>query len=242
MQFFVFCLCLFMICVGVVLYAQEPANPPRRVLILLGPPGSGKGTQAVQLSKELGIPHISTGDLFRDNLSRNTELGKKAKTYMDAGKLVPDELVLEMLFDRVSKPDCVKGYLLDGFPRTVPQAEALDKHLEKGVQTIALNLVIQDETIIKRIAGRLTCKQGGHVANRFFSPPAAEGVCDICGGELVQRSDDAPDVVKERLRVYHEQTAPLVKFYENKGVLININGENPPDIVFKDLLKALKQL
>lgn len=241
MQLLFLSLCLIVASLGIVLHAQETTLTPQKVLILLGPPGSGKGTQAVRLSKEIGIPHISTGDLFRDNLSRNTELGKKAKAYMEGGKLVPDELVLEMLFDRVSQPDCVNGYLLDGFPRTVPQAEALDKHLGKNVQVIALNLLVRDELIIKRIAGRLTCKKGGHIYNSFLSPPKNKEICDACGGELIQRSDDAPEVVKERLRVYHDQTAPLVKFYGDKGVLIDINGENAPDIVFNDLLQALRK-
>lgn len=234
-------ICLLALLFGVALYASETGSAQaRKIVILLGPPGSGKGTQAVRLSKELGLPHISTGDLFRDNLSRNTALGQKAKTYMESGKLVPDEVVLEMLFDRVSRPDCQKGYLLDGFPRTIPQAEALDKHLTKNDHVIALDLEVKDESIIKRISGRLTCKTGGHIQNKYFSPPKKEGVCDVCQGELVQRADDSADVVKERLRVYHEQTEPLISFYQKKGVLKQVNGENDPETVYKDLLKNLK--
>lgn len=241
MKLFVYAICLLITNMGLVLCAHETAPvSSKRVVILLGPPGSGKGTQAVRLSKELGIPHISTGDLFRDNISRNTDLGKKAKSYMEAGKLVPDEVVLDMLFDRVKNPDCAKGYLLDGFPRTIPQAEALDKYLGSEENVIALNLVVKDEEIIKRIAGRLTCVKGGHIQNKYFSPPKVEGQCDTCQGQLVQRPDDAPAVVEERLRVYHAQTAPLVHFYETKGILVNIDGANPADVVFKDLLKALK--
>lgn len=232
-------LCLLVTLMGIALHAAEPSSGMRKIIILLGPPGSGKGTQAVRLSKELGIPHISTGDLFRDNLSRNTDLGKKAKTYMEAGKLVPDEVVLEMLFDRVSRPDCQNGYLLDGFPRTIAQAEALDKHLKKGDAIIALDLKVNDDVIVKRISGRLTCKEGGHIQNKYFSAPKKEGICDTCGGTLVHRSDDSPEVVKERLKVYHDQTEPLIQYYEKKGVLKHINGENDPDIVFKDLRRNL---
>jgi adenylate kinase len=233
-------LCLLVTSFGIVLHANEPASAAeRRVIILLGPPGSGKGTQAVRISKELGIPHISTGDLFRENMSKNTDLGKRAKSFMEAGKLVPDDVVLEMLFDRVSRPDCKKGYLLDGFPRTIPQAEALDKFLKDGTKVVALNLEVSDDAIMKRVAGRLTCKQCGAVYNRYFSPPAKEGICDKCGGELYQRSDDSPAVVEERLRVYHAQTEPLIDFYTKKKVLTNVNGENAPDVVFQDLMKAL---
>lgn len=234
-------LTLLITALGVVLFAQNAfKKPQQKVIILLGPPGSGKGTQAVRLSKDLGIPHISTGDLFRENIGKNTDLGKRAKTFMDAGRLVPDELVLEMLFDRVSRPDCNRGYLLDGFPRTIPQAEALESHLSNA-KVIALNLNVNDEVIVKRAEGRLTCKTCGHVYNRHFSPPQKEGICDKCSGELYQRTDDTAAVVTERLKVYHEQTKPLIQFYEKKGVLTQINGEQAPDVVFKDLTKALQQ-
>jgi len=211
----------------------------QKIVILLGPPGSGKGTQAVRLTKELGIPHISTGDLFRENISKNTELGQRAKTYMNAGKLVPDEVVLDMLFDRVSRPDCAKGYLLDGFPRTIPQAEALDKHLSKGVDLIVLDLEVPDEVIVKRAEGRLTCASCGNVYNRYFSPPKEEGVCDKCGGTLIQRPDDKAEVVQERLRVYQAQTKPLVEYYSKKGVLQKVDGKKSPDDVFKALMESM---
>lgn len=210
-----------------------------KVIILLGPPGSGKGTQAVRLCRELGIPHISTGDLFRENLSKNTDLGKRVKTFMEQGQLVPDALVLDMLFDRVSKDDCAKGYLLDGFPRTIPQAEALDKLL-KGIHVIAVNLAVPDEVIVKRIAGRLTCSECGNIHNQFFSPPSVEGQCDKCGGELFQRQDDTAPVVLERLKVYHIQTEPLVEYYGKKQVLTTFNGQNNPNDVYNDLLKLIK--
>ncbi len=226
--------------IGIALYASSNA-PKQTVIILLGPPGSGKGTQAVKLSQELNIPHISTGDLFRENLSKNTELGKKAKSYMESGKLVPDEIVLEMLFDRVSRPDCVRGYLLDGFPRTIPQAESLEKHLKDKANVIALNLQVRDEVIVKRAEGRLTCKQCGQMYNKNFAPPTQEGKCDKCGGELYQRADDAPAVVQERLRVYHEQTEPLIAFYEKRDILTSVDGEKPPEAVFAELVEAIKR-
>ena len=211
----------------------------RRVVILLGPPGAGKGTQAVRLSDGLGLPHISTGDLFRENLSNDTDLGKRAKGFMESGQLVPDELVLEMLFDRVGKPDCAEGYLLDGFPRTIPQADALDARLA-GETPRALLLEVPDELIVGRASGRLLCKACGNIQHLEFAPPAKDGVCDECGGELHRRKDDEPDVVRERLVVYHDQTAPLVGFYENKGQLQRVNGDQSPDAVYADLLKCLE--
>lgn len=197
--------------------ATIPGTPAQqRVIILLGPPGAGKGTQAIRLSKELGIPHISTGDLFRENLSKGTELGKKAKSFMEAGKLVPDEIVLDMLFDRVSKPDCAKGYLLDGVPRTIPQAQAIDKRLGSNVQLVVLNLDVADDVLTKRLLGRVS-ETGA------------------------KRSDDNPEVIKERLRVYHEQTKPLIGYYSEKGVLRTVNGDKSPDAVFQDLLDAFNE-
>jgi adenylate kinase len=240
MKTLIFGLCLFISSMGMVVYAAQPEPAKPTVVILLGPPGSGKGTQATGISKELGIPHISTGDLFRENISKGTELGKKAKSFMDAGKLVPDELVLEMLYDRVSRPDCAKGYLLDGFPRTIPQAEALDRKLNGNVNLIVLNLAVPDDAIFKRIEGRLSCAKCGNIQNKYFSPPEKPGICDKCGGELTQRADDKAEVVKERLRVYHEQTEPLIAYYTQKKVLATINGENPPDVVAKEMMKQIK--
>lgn len=234
-------LCLFITTIGAVVMAHEPTIKNRqKVVILLGPPGSGKGTQAVRLTKELGIPHISTGDLFRENISKNTELGIRAKEYTNAGKLVPDELVLDMLFDRVSRPDCAKGYLLDGFPRTLPQAEAFAKFLPASAELTVLNLDVPDDVIVKRAEGRLTCQQCGNVYNRYFSPPSQEGVCDKCKGKLVQRPDDKAEVVQERLRVYHAQTKPLIDYYSQRGVLYTVDGTKSPDEVFQSLLLKLK--
>jgi len=209
-----------------------------RVVILLGPPGAGKGTQAVRLAAELGLPHISTGDLFRANLKQGTELGQRAKGYMEAGKLVPDELVLEMLFDRVDAPDCAGGYLLDGFPRTLPQARALTEALG-GRPSASLQLEVPDEVLVGRAGGRLLCRNCTNIHHADFAPPAEEGVCDACGGELYRRSDDAPEVVQERLQVYHGETSPMIDYYRELGSLIAVDGNQAPDAVFEELRRAL---
>jgi len=213
---------------------SEEVDVPR-IVILLGAPGAGKGTQAKRLAASRGLTHISTGDLFRENLANETELGKQAKGYMESGQLVPDELVLDMLFDRVSRPDCEDGYVLDGFPRTLPQAEALERRLGADVVPIVPNLEVSVETIVRRASGRLTCRACGNLQHLEFSPPRVAGTCDVCGGELYQRKDDQPDVVRERLHVYEEQTAPLVDFYRTRGVLHSIDGERDADAVFKDV-------
>ena len=204
-------------------------------MILLGAPGSGKGTQAKRLASEYQIPHISTGDLFRENIAANTTLGQKAKEFTQAGNLVPDELVLNMLFDRISKPDCLNGYLLDGFPRTMAQAEALEKVLDPKKRVIALFLDVEDDAIIKRASGRLVCKKCAAIYNRNISAPKVEGQCDLCAGEVYQRPDDAPNVVLERLKVYHKQTQPLLEYYHKKGILASFNGDQPPDTVLEEL-------
>lgn len=219
-----------------------PASTKQNVIILLGAPGSGKGTQAKKASNEFHVPHISTGDLFRENLKNETDLGKKANTYIAAGKLVPDALVLDMLFDRVGKEDCKKGYFLDGFPRTIPQAEALEEHLKNNSNILVIHLDCSDESVIKRISGRLSCQNCGAVYHRDFSRPKNEGTCDSCGSFLIQRIDDREDIVKERLRVYNIQTKPLIEFYQSKQYFININGENSPGAVYGDLINACKRL
>lgn len=211
------------------------------ILIILGPPGAGKGTQAVRLSESRALPHVSTGDLFRENIKGATPIGQKAKSFLDAGKLVPDEVVLDMLTERVAAPDCEAGYLLDGFPRTLPQAEALDARIAAEDELLVLNLIVSEDTIVTRASGRLLCRDCGAIAHKTFSPPAVDGVCDVCGGELYTRSDDQPDVVRERLQVYHAETAPLVSFYEAKGVLTSIDGEQAPDEVFGALEAALPE-
>jgi len=210
-----------------------------RVLILLGAPGAGKGTQAQRLGGDLGLPHISTGDLFRENLRGNTPLGLEAQKYMDAGQLVPDELVIKMLFDRVSRPDCAQGYLLDGFPRTLAQAEALEVALGPKADLTVLNLEVNPNTIVERAAGRQLCRSCGAIYHLVFAPSAKAGVCDSCGGELYQREDDQEVVVRERLKVYDRQTAPLVEFYSTRGVLTGVDGELSPDQVNQALLATL---
>ncbi len=209
------------------------------VLILLGPPGAGKGTQAARLASALSSPHVSTGDLFRENLGKGTELGKKAKQYMESGQLVPDALVIDMLFDRVAKSDCAQGYLLDGFPRTVAQAQALDTRLQ-GSKVRALNLAVADATLVERLTGRWTCKACNHIHHERFSPPRQSGRCDKCGGELFQRNDDTHAVVEKRLSVYREQTKPVEAHYRAQGVLSDLDGSRAPDEVFKAMLAAAR--
>lgn len=205
------------------------------IVILLGPPGSGKGTQTKLLSQAFSIPQISTGDLFREHMKKDTPLGLKAKEFINAGKLVPDNLVLEMVDERVKASDCKSGFLLDGFPRTVPQAEAIEKKLLNNANTFVLNLMVDDDIIIKRAEGRLLCKQCGAIYNSYFSPPKATGICDKCAGPLYHREDDRADVVKERLHVYNEQTKPLLNYYSKYHNLIHVNGDNQPELVFQEL-------
>ena len=213
-----------------------------QILLLLGAPGAGKGTQAKRLSVSAQLPHISTGDLFRENMSRETELGQRAKGYMESGQLVPDALVIEMLFDRVARADCAKGYLLDGFPRTLPQAEALEQAISEvgGADLVAVNFRVPDSVIVDRASGRLLCKDCGNIHHAQHMPPSVAGVCDKCGGELESRKDDQPEVVLKRLAVYHEQTAPLVEYYSSRGALIEIDGQRSPEEVFQATTEALE--
>ena len=195
-------------------------------IIMLGAPGAGKGTQAKMIAKEYGIPHISTGDIFRANIKEGTELGKEAKTYMDAGQLVPDELTVKILLDRVAKDDCKNGYVLDGFPRTIPQAEVLDEALTKLGDKIdfAIDVDVPDENIVRRMGGRRACVTCGATYHIEHVPPKTEGICDTCGSELILRDDDKPETVSNRLKVYHDQTQPLIDFYTKKGVLKSVDG------------------
>ncbi len=210
-------------------------------IVFLGPPGAGKGTQAKKIVEKYNIPQISTGDMFREHLSKGTELGQKAKEYMDKGQLVPDEIVLGMVEERLKQPDCDKGFILDGFPRTVPQAEALDQLLEKMGKKIdyAIAIDVPDEELIKRLTGRRTCKNCGMMYHIMFKPPKEEGKCDKCGGELYQRADDNEETVRNRLRVYHEQTEPIIQFYEKKGVLYRIDGIGSIDEIFERIVNVL---
>jgi len=214
---------------------------PVRIVILLGPPGAGKGTQATRLSLALGIPHVSTGDLFRMNREQGTALGRRAQEFMDQGQLVPDELVVEMLFDRVSKKDCARGYLLDGFPRTLPQAEALAKRLPKDAVVQVVNLVVSDRSLVDRIAGRRVCRSCKRIHHVKAAPPRVSGRCDHCGGELEQRTDDSEAVLRERLAVYRRQTRPLEEVFRSRGQLVEIDGDREPDAVFESLRLAVSE-
>ena len=210
-------------------------------IIMLGAPGAGKGTQAKRIAEKYTIPHISTGDIFRANIKEGTELGKKAKTYMDQGLLVPDELVVDLVVDRVQQDDCANGYVLDGFPRTIPQAESLDAALAKLNDKVdyAINVEVPDENIIKRMSGRRACLSCGATYHIEHIPPKVEGVCDTCGKELVLRDDDKPETVKKRLDVYHEQTQPLIDYYNGKNIPKEVDGTQDMSDVFNDIVKIL---
>ncbi|PKW08274.1 Adenylate kinase [Streptomyces sp. 1222.5] len=213
-------------------------------IVLVGPPGAGKGTQAVRLAEKLAVPHISTGDLFRANISRQTELGKLAKSYMDAGNLVPDEVTIAMAKDRMEQPDAENGFLLDGFPRNVSQAEALDQLLESENITLdaVLDLEVPEDEVVKRIAGRRICRNdSSHVFHVTYSPPKQEGVCDVCGGELYQRDDDSEETVRKRLEVYHTQTEPIIDYYKAQGLVVTISSLGPVDEITQRALEALKR-
>ena len=210
-------------------------------IIMLGAPGAGKGTQAKMSADKYGVPHISTGDIFRANIKNGTELGMEAKKYMDQGLLVPDELTGRILLDRVAQDDCKNGYVLDGFPRTIPQAEVLDSELTKLGDHIdyAINVDVPDENIVKRMSGRRACLTCGATYHIEHVPPKKEGICDVCGSELVLRDDDKPETVKNRLNVYHEQTQPLIDFYTEKGVLKTVDGTVPMEEVFAAITAIL---
>jgi len=210
-------------------------------LILLGPPGAGKGTQAEKIAKEFNIPHISTGDIFRANIKNETELGLKAKQYIDNGELVPDSVVVAIVEDRIKQDDTKNGFLLDGFPRTENQALALDEVLnELGISLDAvINIKVDSQVLVSRITGRRICKDCGATYHIEFNPPAEEGVCDLCGGELYQRSDDNEDTVQNRIDVYNKQTAPLIEYYSKQDLIKTIDGEQAIDKVFTDIVKKL---
>lgn len=210
-------------------------------IIMLGAPGAGKGTQAKKIAAKYDIPHISTGDIFRANIKNGTELGNKAKTYMDQGLLVPDELVVDLVVDRVKQEDCKNGYVLDGFPRTIPQAEALDKALAAIGEKMdyAIDVNVPDENIIHRMSGRRACVGCGATYHLEYAPTKAEGICDACGKELILRDDDKPETVKKRLGVYHEQTQPLIDYYTNAGILKTVDGTVDINDVFQTIVDIL---
>ena len=212
-------------------------------LILLGPPGAGKGTQASAIVKRYNIPHISTGDIFRLNIKENTPLGKEVKSYLDAGILVPDELVVDIVKDRLKKSDCENGFILDGYPRTINQAEVLDKELAKmGTKLDAvINIFLDVQLLIERAVGRRLCKNCGATYHIKFHPPKQDGICDICGGELYQRDDDKEETVKKRIEIYLTQTKPLIEYYKDKDILVNIDGAQSIEDTFNEIINALEK-
>ena len=210
-------------------------------IIMLGAPGAGKGTQAKMIADKYNVPHISTGDIFRANIKEGTELGKKAKAYMDKGELVPDALVVDLVVDRVGKKDAENGYVLDGFPRTIPQAEALDEALSKMNDKIdyAIDIDVPDDNIVNRMSGRRACVSCGGTYHIVNIPPKKDGICDVCGGKLILRDDDKPETVQKRLSVYHEQTQPLIDYYTEKNVLRTVDGTCSMEEVFKAITDIL---
>lgn len=210
-------------------------------IIMLGAPGAGKGTQAKRIAEKFAIPHISTGDIFRANIKNGTELGKKAKGYMDQGLLVPDELVVDLVVDRIKQDDCEKGYILDGFPRTIPQAEALDAALSAISEKVdyAVNVEVPDIDIVDRMSGRRACLNCGATYHIVNIPTKVEGICDVCGSEIVLREDDKPETVLKRLEVYHNQTQPLIDYYSKQGILKEVDGRKNMSDTFEDILKIL---
>lgn len=209
-------------------------------IILLGPPGAGKGTQAKKIADNYSLPHISTGDMLRENINNNTKLGMKAKSYMDRGELVPDNLLITIIKDRLSKPDCIRGFLLDGYPRTVPQADALQMILTESNKKLdaVLNIQVDDDELIKRLSGRRMCSCGASY-HMIFNPPENDEICDVCKGKLYQRDDDRPDAIKNRLIVYKKQTQPLIEYYNDKGILRAIDGVKDISQIFEEIKKIL---
>jgi len=210
-------------------------------IIMLGAPGAGKGTQAKKIADKYGIPHISTGDIFRANIKGGTELGMKAKSYMDQGQLVPDDVTIGMLLDRISEADCADGYVLDGFPRTIPQAESLTKALESRGEKMeyAIDVDVPDANIVSRMSGRRACLACGATYHIVTIPPKQEDICDGCGETLVQREDDKPETVQKRLTVYHDQTQPLIEYYKQAGILVMVDGTKDLNDVFADIVSVL---
>jgi adenylate kinase len=213
-------------------------------LVLLGPPGAGKGTQAERLQEELKLPHVASGDLFRENIGNETELGLLAKGYIDQGELVPDDVTIAMVRERLQRPDCAQGVILDGFPRTLAQAESLDEMLADMGRKLdgVLCIAVPDEELVRRLSGRWICRQCQTPYHTIFSPPAQEGVCDACGEELYQRDDDQPETVRARLRVYHQQTAPLIDYYRQADLLVEVDGAGDIETVSAALLEAVRNL
>lgn len=209
-------------------------------MLIMGPPGAGKGTQAARITSFCGIPHISTGDMFRIEIKESTELGKKLKSYLDSGKLVPDEVTVEVIEKRLKQADCEKGFLLDGFPRTIPQAESLDGILGETGLDLVINIRVDPGVLLERLTGRRVCRKCGKTYHLLYQPPKEEGSCDNCDGELYQRSDDTRETVSNRLKVYQNQTAPLLDYYGRCGIVREVNGEKSIDDVFQEIKKVIR--
>jgi len=228
------------LCMPLTMLAMSNDDCTRKVIVMLGAPGSGKGTQAGLICTQYNLPHISTGDLFRDNIKRNTELGQRVKSTLDSGQLVSDSIVLEMLYNRIEKPDCCKGFILDGCPRTVNQAEEIDRHLT-DCQILAINLDVPDQEIIRRIQDRMVCEVCNTPYDPVINPPKVEGICNKEGGKLIKRKDDSLEVVKERLLVYHRETAPVKEYYEKSCRLVNIDGTAGKDAVTHSIQETINK-
>ncbi len=219
----------------------ESMEQKKPLIILIGAPGSGKGTQASDIVQTYGVVHISTGDMLRAEIRKESALGSAAKSYIDQGKLVPDSLIIDMLQARMAEPDCLKGVLLDGFPRTVQQAESLQKNVEGKFHVTALFLDVSDDTVVARITGRQSCPSCGSIFHSSYKPPKEMGICDVCGTKLVTRNDDKEETVRARLKVFHDQTAPVIEYYKGKNLLHRINGENSSELVKKECLESLEK-
>lgn len=224
--------------------AQERPGTPRycaRLMILLGPPGAGKGTQAQRIARQYGLQHLSTGDMLRDNIHRNTELAKKAKPLIERGELVPDHIVLGMVHDRIAQSDSGNGFIFDGFPRTLPQAQGLERicRFDKSRSTTVLHLVVQPEVLVHRLTNRRICKAHGHIYNLVDRPPIHPGICDADGSELMQRPDDMEDVIRERMQAHENHTRPLIDYYSHRGLLSEVEGMGNPDAVTANIVKVL---
>ena len=221
------------------LFGHAAAKECKMVIIMMGAPGAGKGTQAMRLSELLSLPHISTGDLFRENFKKETEIGHEARKHIDKGHLVPDDIVIKMLIERVAGEDCQRGYILDGFPRTLSQAEALERYLGED-RVIVVSIEVADEEVVARITGRSSCESCGQLYHKLYQPPKVTAVCDICGGKLVVRSDDTEETVRERLRVYHKQTAPVKEYYRERGFLREVEGCGTPSDIYKRVVEVMQ--
>jgi len=218
----------------------DPEVPAKRALIFLGPPGAGKGTQAKEVARRQGMPHLSTGDMFRDHVGRGTELGQKAKPIMERGELVPDEIVLAMVEERTARPDCANGCVFDGFPRTLPQAEKLDKMLaRRAFRPLVIHIRVEYAALFRRLTGRRSCPVCGEIYNIYDHPPKVAGRCDKDGAELIQRADDREEVIRERLAAYDRQTKPLIEYYRSRNALVEVDGARPMDVVTRSVMEVL---